>query len=36
MQHPAAQQTGFPLSRDGDILIKDEQQFMECGVSQQG
>ena len=36
MQHPSAQQALFPSSRDGDILIKDEKQFMECGVSQQG
>ena len=36
MQHPAAQQTWFPSSRDSDILIKGEKQLMECGVSQQG
>jgi hypothetical protein len=36
VQHPSAQQALFPSSRDGDILIKDKKQLMECGVSQQG
>jgi len=35
-KHPSAQQALFPSSRDGDILIKDKKQLMECGVSQQG
>jgi hypothetical protein len=35
MQNPAAQTAWFPSSRDGDILIKDKKQLMECSVSQQ-